>query len=76
MEKAKILGGENGDFGIFFFSFFFFQFRIDYLYEFLYGFDEYGCAVDEFVDIGRGQSSNCTVRTFSLHSFPLDLGGK
>ena len=38
--------------------------------------DEYGCVVDEFADIGRGQSSNCIVRTFSLHSFPPDLGGK
>ena len=26
----------------FFFSFFFFQFRFDYLYEFVYGFDEFG----------------------------------
>ena len=38
--------------------------------------DEYGCAVDEFADVGRGQSNNCIVRTFSLHSFPPDLGGK
>ena len=38
--------------------------------------DEYGCAVDEFADVRRGQSSNCTVRTFSLYSFPPDLGGK
>ena len=40
--ESKILGGENGDFGIFFFSFFFFQFRFDYLYKFVYGFDEFG----------------------------------
>ena len=38
--------------------------------------DEYGCVVDEFADIGRGQSSKGIVRTFSLHSFPPDLGGK
>ena len=36
----------------------------------------YGCVVNEFVDVGRGQSSNCTMRTFFLHSFPPDLGGK
>ena len=62
--RAVILGGESKIFGwrkwwfwhllqhlllsFFFFSSFFFQFCIDYLYEFVYGFDEflYGCAVD------------------------------
>ena len=56
VEKMVILASSSASFS-FFLSFSspssFFNFRIDYLYEvvygfdeFLYGFDEYGCAVD------------------------------
>ena len=49
VEKMVILGGfaisaslQHLLLSFFFFSFFFFKFQFDYLYEFVYGFDEFG----------------------------------
>ena len=49
VEKMVILASSSTSFSLFLSSSSpssFFNFQIDYLYEFVYGFDEYGCAVD------------------------------